>query len=191
MVLTFTSGARPSTVAGSFARMRTRPRLKSTTTSMSGQASSPPCSPNARQATPVSASPTLAAGFVLGSRPMVSAGPDPRGRLPGRQAKRFRMGPTVVLGQNLAEAAGPVRDSTAAGLAARDRKTSNGHRETARIVRAHRVHDASPARPTSCPPRACRMSALAAGTTIIRAIPERTTGPGLSLGPSSTCFIGP
>ena len=34
--------------------------LKSTTTSMSGPASSPPCSPNARPATPVSASPTRA-----------------------------------------------------------------------------------------------------------------------------------
>jgi superfamily II DNA or RNA helicase len=38
----------------------TRPRPRSTTTSMSGLESSPPCSPNARPATPASASPTRA-----------------------------------------------------------------------------------------------------------------------------------
>jgi hypothetical protein len=42
-----------TTWAGSCARMRTRPRPKSTTTSMNGLASSPPCSPNAPPATPV------------------------------------------------------------------------------------------------------------------------------------------
>ena len=45
--------------------MRTRPRPKSTTTSMSGLASSPPCSPNARLATPVSASPTRGGSHLL------------------------------------------------------------------------------------------------------------------------------
>jgi hypothetical protein len=46
--------------AGSCARTRARPPPKFTTTSMSGQASLPLCSPNARPATPVSASPTRA-----------------------------------------------------------------------------------------------------------------------------------
>ena len=46
--------------------------------------------------------------------------PGLRGRLPGRQAERFRMGPEVVLGQDLAEAARPVRHGAAADLAARD-----------------------------------------------------------------------
>ncbi len=41
------------------------------------------------------------------------------------------MGPAVVLGQGLAEATGPVRDGAVADLAARDRKTGDGHRETA------------------------------------------------------------
>jgi len=41
------------------------PRPKSTTTSMSGLASSPPCSPSARPATPVSASPTRAGSHLL------------------------------------------------------------------------------------------------------------------------------
>src|SRR6516165_11071300 len=45
--------------------MRTRPRPKSTTTSMSGLASSPLCSPNARPATPGSASPTRASWHLL------------------------------------------------------------------------------------------------------------------------------
>jgi hypothetical protein len=43
-------------------------------------------------------------------------------RLPGRQAERFGMDPAVVLRQDLGEAARPVRDSTAADLAARNRK---------------------------------------------------------------------
>src|SRR5580704_11199539 len=56
--------------------MTTRPPPKSTTTSMSGPASSPPCSPNARPATPVSASPTRA-----GSRSL---------RAPARTGNRLR-----------------------------------------------------------------------------------------------------
>jgi hypothetical protein len=45
------------------------------------------------------------------------------------------MGPAVVLGQDLAEAAGPVRDGAAADLAAGNRKLGDGHRETAGISR--------------------------------------------------------
>jgi hypothetical protein len=62
----------------------------------------------------------------------------------------------VVLGQDLAEAARPVRDGAAADLAARDRKTGNGHGETAGTGLAHRFHHASPARLTLRPPRAGR-----------------------------------
>ena len=54
------------------------------------------------------------------------------------------MGPAVVLGQDLAEAAVPVGDGAAADLAACDRKTSNRHREAAGIGLAHRLYDASP-----------------------------------------------
>jgi hypothetical protein len=52
-------------------------------------------------------------------------------RLPGRDAEGFGMGPAVVLGQGLAEVAGPVREGAVADLAARDRKVGNGHREAA------------------------------------------------------------
>ena len=41
------------------------------------------------------------------------------------------MGPAVVLGQDLSEGAGPVRDGAVADLAAGDRKLGNGHREAA------------------------------------------------------------
>ena len=85
-----------------------------------------------------------------------------RGRVTGRQADRFGMGQAVVLGQGLAEAAGPVRDGAAADLAARDRKMGNGHGETAGTGLAHRLHDASPARLTLRPPRACRSADAAA-----------------------------
>jgi hypothetical protein len=54
-----------------------------------------------------------------------------RAGLLGRDAKRFGMGPAVVLGQDLAEAAGPVRDGAAADLATGDRQLGNGHREAA------------------------------------------------------------
>ena len=40
----------------------------------------------------------------------------PRTVTPGRQAERFGTGPAVVLGQDVAEAAGPVRDGAAADL---------------------------------------------------------------------------
>ena len=52
-------------------------------------------------------------------------------RLPGRQAELFGVGPAVVLGEHLAEAARPVRDGAVTNLAARDRKAGNGHRKTA------------------------------------------------------------
>jgi hypothetical protein len=51
-------------------------------------------------------------------------------RLPGRKAERFRMGSAVVVGQDLTEAAGPIRHGTVANLATGDRKLGNGHRET-------------------------------------------------------------
>jgi len=41
------------------------------------------------------------------------------------------MGPAVVLSQDLAEVAGPVRDGAVTDLAARDRKMGDGHREAA------------------------------------------------------------
>ena len=44
-----------------------------------------------------------------------------RDRLPGCDVERFGMGPAVVLGQDLTEGAGPVRDGAVADLAAGDR----------------------------------------------------------------------
>jgi hypothetical protein len=49
----------------------------------------------------------------------------------GGKAKRFGMGPPVVLGQRLAEGAGPVGHSPLADLAAGDRRLGEGDRETA------------------------------------------------------------
>jgi hypothetical protein len=49
----------------------------------------------------------------------------------GGEAKRFWMGPAVVLGQDLGEVAWPVRDGASADLATRDRKMGDGHRKTA------------------------------------------------------------
>jgi Aldo/keto reductase family len=54
-----------------------------------------------------------------------------RDRLPGCDVERFGMGPAVVLGQDLSEVAGPVRDRAVADLAVGDRKLGNGHREAA------------------------------------------------------------
>src|SRR6516164_483222 len=48
------------------------------------------------------------------------------GPLPGGEAKRFRMGAAVVLGQNVAEAARPVGHGLAADLAACHRKMGHG-----------------------------------------------------------------
>ena len=79
--------------------------------------------------------------------------PGLRERLPGRQAERFRMGPAVVLGQDLAEAAGSVRDCATADLAAGNRKMGYGHRETAGTGLAHHLHDARPERLTLRAPR--------------------------------------
>jgi len=53
------------------------------------------------------------------------------GGLPGRDTERFGMEPAVVPGQDLAEAAGPVRHGALADLATGDRQLGNGHRETA------------------------------------------------------------
>jgi hypothetical protein len=41
------------------------------------------------------------------------------------------MGAAVMLGQDLSEVTGPVRDGAAADLAAGDRKLGNGHRKEA------------------------------------------------------------
>jgi hypothetical protein len=49
-----------------------------------------------------------------------------RGRLPGRDAERFGMGPAVVPGQDLAEVPGLVGDGVVADLAAGDRKLGDG-----------------------------------------------------------------
>jgi hypothetical protein len=48
-----------------------------------------------------------------------------------RDAERFGMGPAVVLGQDLTEAAGPVRHGAVADLATGDRQLGNDHREAA------------------------------------------------------------
>jgi hypothetical protein len=49
----------------------------------------------------------------------------------GGEAARFGMCPPVVLGQRLAESAGPVGHCPLADLAAGDRELGNGDRETA------------------------------------------------------------
>jgi hypothetical protein len=56
---------------------------------------------------------------------------DRAGGLPGREVERFGMGPAVVLGQGLADSAGPVRDRAVADLATRDREMSDRYREAA------------------------------------------------------------
>ena len=58
-------------------------------------------------------------------------------RLLGREAERFGMGPAVVLGQDLTEAAGPVRDGPVADLATGNRQLGNGHREATGRRLAH------------------------------------------------------
>ncbi len=47
----------------------------------------------------------------------------------GGDAERFGMGPAVMLGQDLADVAGPVGEGTVADLAAGDRQMGDGHRE--------------------------------------------------------------
>ena len=80
-------------------------------------------------------------------------GARPAEGLPGRQAERFGMGPTVVLGQDLAEASGAVRDGAATDLAAGNRKLGDGHRETAGTGLAHYFYDARAERLTWRAPR--------------------------------------
>ncbi len=63
--------------------------------------------------------------------------------LPGREAERFGVGPAVVLSEHLAGVAWPVRNGAAADLTGRDRKTGNGHRETAGTWAAHRLQGAT------------------------------------------------
>jgi hypothetical protein len=59
------------------------------------------------------------------------------GGLLGRDAERFGMGPAVVPGQDLTEAAGPVRHGALADLATGDRQLGDGHREAAGRGLAH------------------------------------------------------
>jgi len=53
------------------------------------------------------------------------------GGLPGHRVGRFGMDPAVVLGQGLADSAGPIPDGAVADLAARDRQLGDGHGEAA------------------------------------------------------------
>jgi hypothetical protein len=53
-------------------------------------------------------------------------------RLLGRRLERAGMGPAVVLGQGLADGAGPVGEVAVAELASRHRQMGNGHGEAAR-----------------------------------------------------------
>ena len=62
---------------------------------------------------------------------------DPRARLPGFELERFGAGLPVVLGQDLSEVTGPIRDGATANLAAGDRKPGNGYREAAGRSLAH------------------------------------------------------
>ena len=55
----------------------------------------------------------------------------------GREAERFWVGAAVVLGQGLAEGAGPVGDGAAADLAACDRQMGDGDREVPGMCLAH------------------------------------------------------
>jgi hypothetical protein len=97
-----------------------------------------------------------------------------RDRLPGGGAEHFGMGPAVVLGQDLAEGAGPVRDSPVADLATGDRKMDNGHRKAAGMRLAHHLYRASPvavalpcagAARAACREWACQREALGCQTT--------------------------
>ena len=62
-----------------------------------------------------------------------------------RDAEHFGMGPAVVLGQDLTEAARPVRHGAVADLATGDRQLGNGHREAAEGDLLICLYDASPA----------------------------------------------
>ena len=57
----------------------------------------------------------------------------------GGDAERFGMGPAVMLGQDLADVAGPVCEGAVAELAAGDRQMGDGHREAAGMWRAHHL----------------------------------------------------
>jgi hypothetical protein len=66
-----------------------------------------------------------------GQSPPTSDGTGGLRPLLGGKAERFGMGPPVVLGQRLAEGAGPVGHGPLADLAAGDRKLGDGDREAA------------------------------------------------------------
>jgi hypothetical protein len=52
--------------------------------------------------------------------------------LPGGRVECFGMGPAIMLGEDLADSAGPVGDRAVADLAARDRQLGDRHGEAAR-----------------------------------------------------------
>jgi hypothetical protein len=72
--------------------------------------------------------PGIAGARARGGRRMM---PGWSGGLRGRDAEFFGVGPAVVLGQDRAEIAGPVRHGGLADLAAGDRKIGDGNREAA------------------------------------------------------------
>ncbi len=83
---------------------------------------------------------TFLAGLEQAAGTEAQAGGQPGAtlrRLLGREAERFGMGPAVVLGQDLTEAAGPVRDGAVADVATGDRQLGNGHREAVGRRLAH------------------------------------------------------
>jgi hypothetical protein len=52
--------------------------------------------------------------------------------LPESRVECFGMGPAIVLGEDLADSAGPVGDRAVTDLAARDRQLGDRHGEAAR-----------------------------------------------------------
>ena len=62
----------------------------------------------------------------------------------GGDAERFGVGPAVMLGQNLADVAGPVGEGAVAELAAGDRQMGDGHREAVGTWRTHRLPSCQP-----------------------------------------------
>jgi len=77
--------------------------------------------------------PEVKSSWVGPTSTTVTAGLLPASPRPatGCEVEHFGMDQSVVLGQDLSEVAGPVRDGAVADLAAGDRKLGNGHREAA------------------------------------------------------------
>jgi hypothetical protein len=66
------------------------------------------------------------------------------GSVRGWGCRVLGVGPAVMLGQHLADVAGPVGEGTVAELAADDRQVSDGHREAAGTWRTHRLPSCQP-----------------------------------------------